>query len=44
MAETKVFFDYFPSIQLSDELRDRIKELGYIVKDSKDGMVVEKGE
>lgn len=27
---------------LSDELRDKIKELGYAVKDSKDGMTVEK--
>ena len=28
--------------QLSDELRDKIKELGYIVKDSKEGMELEK--
>ena len=27
---------------LSDELRDKIKELGYIVKDSKDGATLEK--
>ena len=27
---------------LSDELRDKIKELGYAVKDSKDGMTLEK--
>ncbi len=27
---------------LSDDLRDKIKELGYAVKDSKDGMTVEK--
>ena len=27
---------------LSDELRDKIESLGYIVKDSKDGMKVEK--
>lgn len=27
---------------LSDELRDKIRELGYIVKDSKEGMTIEK--
>ena len=27
---------------LSDKLRDKIKELGYTVKDSKDGVTVEK--
>ena len=27
---------------LSDELRDKIKEHGYIVKDTKEGMTVEK--
>ena len=28
--------------ELSDNLRDKIKELGYAVKDTKDGMTVEK--
>ena len=26
----------------SDELRDKLKELGYIVKDTKDGQIIEK--